>query len=205
MVLYTIREVSRFAIADREAFMKKVQEASVIQQEQSVKEIKRKLNKDKRRFDELNVLYKKLYESYAVGRIPEDKFEAPSGEYLAEQKTLESDIAEAERQINEFTAKKSNAEAFLALAEKSTDFTELTTLMLNEFVDKILVRAPQRIGRDRVQDVEIYLNFIGKFDAPVEEREPTAEELEQQRIKQYWKIRDKELARRKRKKQEDDA
>lgn len=185
--------------------MKKVQEASVIQQEQSVKEIKRKLNKDKRRFDELNVLYKKLYESYAVGRIPEDKFEAPSGEYLAEQKTLESDIAEAERQINEFTAKKSNAEAFLALAEKSTDFTELTTLMLNEFVDKILVRAPQRIGRDRVQDVEIYLNFIGKFDAPVEEREPTAEELEQQRIKQYWKIRDKELARRKRKKQEDDA
>ena len=61
-----------------------------------------------------------------------------------------------------------------------------------------------------MQDVEIYLNFIGKFDAPVEEREPTAEELEQQRIKQYWKdrywkVRDKELARRKRKKQEADA
>ena len=210
LVLYTIREVSRFAIADREAFMKKVQEASVIQQEQSVKEIKRKLNKDKYRFDELNVLYKNLSESYAVGRIPGDKFEALSGEYLAEQKTLESDIAEAERQINEFTAKKSNAEGFLALAEKSTDFTELTTPMLNECVDKILVRASQRIGRDRVQDVEIYLNFIGKFDAPVEEREPTAEELEQQRIKQYWKdrywkVRDKELARRKRKKQEDDA
>ena len=52
--------------------MKKVQEASVIQQEQSVKEIKRKLNKDKYRFDELNVLYKNLYESYAVGRIPGD-------------------------------------------------------------------------------------------------------------------------------------
>ena len=174
------------------------------------KEIKRKLNKDKRRFDELNVLYKKLYESYAVGRIPEDKFEALSGEYLAEQKTLEGEIAEAERQINEFTANKSNAEAFLALAEKYTDFTELTTPMLNEFVDKILVHAPQRVGRDRVQDVEIYLNFIGKFDAPVEDREPTAEELEQQRIKQYWKdrywkVRDKELARRKRKKQEDDA
>lgn len=210
LILYTIREVSRFAIADKEAFMKKVQEASAIQQEQSVKEIKRKLNKDKHRFDELNVLYKKLYESYAVGRIPEDKFEALSGEYLAEQKTLEGEIAEAERQINEFTANKSNAEAFLALAEKYTDFTELTTPMLNEFVDKILVHAPQRVGRDRVQDVEIYLNFIGKFDAPVEEREPTAEELEQQRIKQYWKdrywkVRDKELARRKRKKQEDNA
>lgn len=210
LILYTIREVSRFAITDRVAFMKKVQEASVIQQEQSVKEIKRKLNKDKRRFDELNVLYKKLYESYAVGRIPEDKFEALSGEYLAEQKTLEGEIAEAERQINEFTANKSNAEAFLALAEKYTDFTELTTPMLNEFVDKILVHAPQRVGRDRMQDVEIYLNFIGKFDAPVEEREPTAEELEQQRIKQYWKdrywkVRDKELARRKRKKQEADA
>ena len=37
LILYTIREVSRFAIADRETFMKKVQEASAIQQEQSVK------------------------------------------------------------------------------------------------------------------------------------------------------------------------
>lgn len=210
LVLYTIREVSRFAIKDREAFLKKVHEASNVQQEQEAKELKRKLNKNKRRYDEVNVLYKKLYESFAVGKIPEDKFDTLSGEYLAEQKKLEETIAEEEKQLDEFSQNKLNAEGFLALAEKYTDFTELTPQMLNEFIDKILVHKPQRIGRDRVQDVEIYLNFIGRFEAPIEEHEPTAEELEQQRIKKYWKDKywehkDYELARRKKQKQERDA
>ena len=37
--------------------------------------MKRKLNKDKRRFDELDIIIKKLYESYAVGRIGEERFD----------------------------------------------------------------------------------------------------------------------------------
>ena len=47
--------------------------------------------------------------------------------------------------------------------------------MLNEFVDKILVHAPDKSSGERVQEVEIYFKFIGKFDIPIPE--PTAEEL----------------------------
>ena len=48
--------------------------------------------------------------------------------------------------------------------------------MLLEFVDKIVVHAPERdeLG-ERYQAVDIYLKFIGKFDIPVQE--PTPEEL----------------------------
>jgi hypothetical protein len=72
--------------------------------------------------------------------------------------------------------------------------------MLNEFVEKILVHAPVRGDRERTQEVEIYLNFIGNVDIPTPE--PTPEELEQMKIDQYWKDRywknkDRELARRK--------
>ena len=69
-------------------------------------------------------------------------------------------------------------EQFLALAKKYRDFTELTTPMINEFIDRILVHAPTKDEYgDRCQEVEIYLNFIGRFEVPTPE--PTPEELAQ--------------------------
>lgn len=208
LVLYTIREASRFAITDKTAFTEKIREASNVRQEESTKDMKRKLNKDKKRYEELNLLFKKLYESYAIGKIPEDKFELLSGGYVKEQKELEAVIAEEEQKITACEQTAINTDSFLKLAAKYTDFSELTTPMLNEFVDKIIVHAPERIDRDRVQEVEIYLKFIGRFDIPG--HEPTAEEIEQMKVKQYWK--DKywnhkkyELARRKRQKEAREA
>ena len=56
------------------------------------------------------------------------------------------------------------AAQFPALAKKYTDFSELTTPMINEFIDKIIVHAPEKVDGDRVQEVEIYLKFIGRFE-----------------------------------------
>lgn len=64
------------------------------------------------------------------------------------------------------------------MAEKYTDFSELTTPMINEFIDKIIVHAPERIDGDRTQEVEIFLKFIGKFELPAPEL--TAEEIKRQ-------------------------
>ena len=36
--------------------------------------------------------------------------------------------------------------------------------MINEFIDKIIVHAPEKIEGDRTQEVEIFLKFIGKFE-----------------------------------------
>lgn len=62
----------------------------------------------------------------------------------------------------------------------TTDFSELTTPMINEFIDKILVHAPYYIDGERMQEVEIYLNFIGKFEIP----QPQLSEKEIKRQKQ---------------------
>lgn len=54
--------------------------------------------------------------------------------------------------------------------------------MIYEFVDKILVHAPDRSSGERTQEVDIYLKFIGKFDVPLPE--PTPEELaEMERVR----------------------
>ena len=74
--------------------------------------------------------------------------------------------------------------------------------MINEFVEKILVHAPNKSTGERIQEVDIYLNFIGRIEVPLPE--PTPEEIEEMKKKQYWKDqyrkrRDYELARRKKK------
>jgi hypothetical protein len=41
---------------------------------------------------------------------------------------------------------------------------------------KLLVHEPQGKGADRTTEVEIYLNYVGQFQVPVEQHEPTEEE-----------------------------
>ena len=67
---------------------------------------------------------------------------------------------------------------------------ELTAPMLHEFVEKILVHAPDRSTGERVQEIEIYLNFIGKFEVPMPE--PTEEELAAEEKRRQKRIRDHE-------------
>ena len=68
--------------------------------------------------------------------------------------------------------------------------------MINEFVEKIIVHAPERIDGDRVQEVEIHLRFIGQFELPApeltEEEIKRQEQLKRHRIKsreRYQKIK----------------
>lgn len=201
IVLFTVKTVSQYAIANKDDFIARVREASAVQQDNTAKELKRKLNKDKRRYEELDVLYKRLYESYAVGKISEEKFDMLSIGYEQEQKELKISISEAENAVEQFEKDSVNIDAFLSLAAKYTDFSELTKPMINEFIDKIVVHAPDRSTGERIQEVEIYLNFVGNISIPAPE--PTPEELEQMEKDRYWKElyrkrRDKELARRKR-------
>ena len=49
------------------------------------------------------------------------------------------EIAEAEESLANYAEDTNRVEQFIALAKKYTDFSELTTPMINEFIDKIVV------------------------------------------------------------------
>ena len=67
---------STFAISDRDAFLEKVRSASQLRRVEAAKETKRRLNKEKKRISELDTIIKKLYESFAVGRITGERFDS---------------------------------------------------------------------------------------------------------------------------------
>ena len=175
LLLETIRTVSAYAISNEEAFRQKVLAASKLKHEADTKELKKKIAKAKKRSAELDVLIKKLYESYATGKITEHRFDTLCAQYEQEQAELDAMIAADQSALEAFRADTDRADQFLALAKKYTDFSELTTPMIFEFVDKILVHAPEKIDGERTMEIDIYLKFIGKFDIPMPE--PTPEEL----------------------------
>lgn len=170
-----IRLTSKYAIENRDEFIAKVREASQIQQADKAKELKTQLTKNKKRYSELDNIIKKLYESYATGKIPEKRFDTLAAEYEQEQAELEQVVADMQSQLDSFDEDTNRANQFLELAERYTNFDNLTTPMINEFIDKIYVHAPDKSTGERVQEIDIYMNFIGKFDVPLPE--PTPEEI----------------------------
>ncbi len=194
LVLETIRAAATQAIKDEEAFIRKVREASDIRQAEAAKGIRRQLNKNRKRHGDLDGIIKKLYESYVVGRISEERFEALLADYEQEQAALKQTIADAEAGLSVFEQDSARVEQFLSLTKKYTNFDELTTPMINEFIEKIIVHSPDRSDGDRVQEVDIYLKFIGKFDLPAPEL--TEEELKEQERLRKERIRSRERYRR---------
>ena len=77
-----------------------------------------------------------------------------------------------------------NTNHFIELAKKYTDFSELTPAMVNEFVSKIIVHRPFELNGTRAVQVEVYLNYIGKFDVPEEPMILSEEELATQKIRE---------------------
>ena len=109
---------------------------------------------------------------------------------------MQVSVKASEEHLSSFEEDTARVEQFMELAKRYTDFSELTTMMINEFIDKIIVHAPEKVDGDRVQEVEIYLKFIGQFELPAseltEEEIKRQEQLKRHRIKsreRYQKIK----------------
>ncbi len=124
-----------------------------------------------------------------LGKLPDARYAALDAQYAKEQESLSGEIAELEKAIAGYEQSRKSAEKFIALVDKYENFDNLTTTMLNEFVEKILVHERDRKGSaETTQEVEIYFNFVGKYIPPhFGEVNLTPEELETLRKKEERK------------------
>ena len=170
LILTAIREVSDYVRQDEQAFIDKVQRASTVQMAGTQREQKRRLAEATERNGELNTLIKKLYEGNATGKIPDKHFERLLAEYDREQTALETEIEDLQEQIDSFNEDSTKADKFIAVVRRYTDFTELTTPMLNEFIEKVVVHGATGGRTDRKQKIDVYFNFVGQVEPPPPDR-----------------------------------
>ncbi len=120
----------------------------------------------RRRDEDLNTLFKRLYEDMVAGRITAERFDLLSSEYEEEQKDLKMRIAELDDLIENGETQTKDLKMLLIKVRKYTDPEELTSEMLNDLVDKIIVHAPDKSSGHRKQKIEIYYNAVGILNLP---------------------------------------
>ena len=186
LVLETIQYACKSVRMDERAFVERIRSASEIREQSEAKKLKAALKHQEKRYAELDILLKKVYEDNALGRLPDKRYEMLSAGYEKEQAELEQFIKACREQLTQYDEDTDRTEKFLALVHKYTDITELTPVIINEFVDKILVHKAEKIDGERVMEIEIYLNFIGKVELPAQEltEEELAEIKEKQRLRE---------------------
>ena len=205
LILETIRYALKSVRMDEAAFIKNMRSASEVRDKGEVKKLKADFSKKKKRFADLDLLIKKVYEDNAMGKLPDRRYEMLSSGYEKEQQELEISMQEIREKLAQFEDDTDRTEEFLSLVRKYTDIQELTPAIVNEFVDKVMVHKIEEIDGERVQEIEIFLNYIGKVELPVQElseEEMAAEEKKRKRraysrayLKEYRKKHRPEIRR----------
>ena len=86
-----------------------------------------------------------------------------SASYEAEQAELADTIKNISESLNTEKTEQDNIRRFVTVAKKYTEITELSTEILHDFNQKIVVHAPNKSSGKRVVQLDIYYNFIGKI------------------------------------------
>ena len=187
LILETIQYALKSVRMDEAAFIKSMRSASQVRDKGEVKKLKSDLAKKEKRFADLDLLIKKVYEDNAMGKLPDRRYEMLSSDYEKEQQEIEISMREMKEKLMQFEEDTDRTEEFLFLVHKYTDIQELTPAIVNEFVDKVLVHKIENTDGGRAQEIEIFLNYIGKVELPAQElsEEETAEEEKKWKRRQY--------------------
>ena len=92
------------------------------------------------------------------------RFAKLSGGYEKEQEELAASVEELRPIVAEGETQTVNIQSFLKIVKKYTEPTELTPALVHEFVEKIVVHAPDKSSGHRVQQIDVHYNFIGEID-----------------------------------------
>lgn len=149
---------------DQEAFLKKLEQQSQAQFSKDNKRQRQQLQKDEYRSKEIDSIIQKLYEDNLLGKISDERFVKLSQSYEEEQKQLQTSISDLTEKLAKQQEDSLNISKFMARISKYTELPKLTVEIVNELIDKIVIQKPTGTKRNRIIQVDIYYNFIGKLN-----------------------------------------
>jgi hypothetical protein len=164
LLLEHIRMVTGYISESEQDFAEKLTRKGLKNQKSDIVKKKRELEKAKRRTDEIDRLYSKLYEDRALGTLPEERYLKMTVAYEREQAELTAIIESSEREITEAVDAVSGIDKFLKIAKKHLNLQELDGAILRELVEKIVVHEKVKADGKTHQQVDIYYNFVGIVD-----------------------------------------
>lgn len=162
-MLRRIFDVTAMFFEDIMSFQKAVYEQRFEEAEKTTKKRKREISQAEKRIAELDRIFKRIYEDDISGAISHERFLKLSAEYEAEQKELTEKVRVGWEMVSTYEQDKADFDSFAAVIRKYVGITELTPTIVNEFVKKIIVHAPDKSSGHRRQKIQIIWNFVGEL------------------------------------------
>lgn len=173
LVLESMQRVLWYVQSYEKLFAQRQLEEFGEKQKKELAEKRRELDKAKLRVREIDGIIQKLYEDNTTGKISDERFATMSVSLENEQSELKDRIPALENELENAKVKTESLQRFIDKAKQVTRLEALTPELVHEFIEKIVVSAPEYKDGKRYQEVAIHYNGVGII------REPTAEEMEE--------------------------
>lgn len=119
-----------------------------------------------KRITELDSILKRIYEDNISGKLTDEMFIKFSRDYAHEQKSLQLEMDTLQNEISNLEQQTVSVGGFIRKARKYTSVHELTPAIVNEFIEKIIIYAPDKSSGKRRQKIEIIYQDVGKIILP---------------------------------------
>ncbi len=179
-----LKACAEYVSIDREKFLQDIyQEEDETFSKEQARYIER-IRAAQTRANELEKLICRIYEDHILDKIPEERYQALDSQYSQELQRMKEEIRICEAAMADRSRKRGSASKFADLFDNYQTFDNLTSAIVHQFVEKIVVHEREVKGsQTSPQQIDIYFNFIGNFVPPnFGSESPTPEQLaEQQR------------------------
>ena len=165
-VLRRIFDVTALFFDDAMAFEEAARKQRFQEAEKEARKRRREIAQAEKRITELDRIFKRIYEDDISGAISHERFLKLSADYEAEQKELTEQVKIWREAVETFEQDQADFASFAAIVRKYVGIRELTPTIVNEFVKKIIVHAPDKSSGHRRQKIELVWNFIGEVNLP---------------------------------------
>ena len=137
----------------------------IIVLERNLRRRKDSLHKAERRIEELDRLFKRIYEDNANGKISDSRFQMLSDDYEQEQTELREKLLQLNEEITQQEEQAENIDRFIGKVKKYLDLDELTPAVLNDMVKAVYVHTPDKLSGRREQQIDISYDLVGILPA----------------------------------------
>lgn len=131
-----------------------------------LKRIKRAVENNRKRIDEIDLLIERIYEDNVKGKITDERFMTMSHKFEEEQRSLKDETAVIEAELEKEAERKTDLRLLLKTVREQTDIRELTPELVNTLIRRIEIHEPVTINGRKNVDVDIYFTGIGMFNVP---------------------------------------
>lgn len=162
LVLADLQRIMSYVKGHEQEFIRTATECSEQAMKKALGHQRKELEKAEARLGEINLLFRKLYEDNALGRLSNEQFVLLTSGYEDEKRELTKRAAELKREIDTAAERNADVKRFVALVRRYTEISELTYENVHEFIDRILIYELDKDTNTR--KIEIFYSFVGKVD-----------------------------------------